>query len=235
MPPEQPKQIEPTHGFPITHTIKDDEGVITGYGIHARHLTPMRARISDKLSLLAGIAALYGLFKLTDSIQLEWYIILFAYVIIPIAVPWVTRYAFYELFKKNTVVKFETERFHRCGFVQRRTYDRNISHSFAIYRHHRAEGEDRICAALERLLPRVLTLKPFKRYIGASRYIAFEYMDQRQDLMLVYKERTARKILARLNACDKLMDGVAGNGRGEVLKPEAEWSNHGGSIETANI
>lgn len=235
MPPKLSPHIAPTDGFPKTSIIKDDGGAITGYSILVRHLTPMRARISDKLSLLTAIAAMYGLFKHTGISEIEWYFIVITCLIVPITVPWTTRYFFYALFKKNTLIKFEAERINKFGIIHNKSFDRNISHSFAIYEHHRAESENRIFNAFEQLLPRILTIKPFKRYIGASRFIALEYMDQRQDLMLVYKERTARKILARLSACDKLMDGAAGNGRGEVLKPEAEWPDQGGSIATADI
>jgi len=229
------KHVTPTDGFPRTHVIKSSDDSPDKHLIEALYLTPMGARVADKLSLLLGIASIVAVIKASAYFEPTGWITCAALIAVPIATAFGARKALYTLLRRPKSVMFTPDGFEVHGFFRTKVYKRDISHSFSIRQHHKAEREDAICNFFEYRLPWFLILKPFKRYLGDAYYVSFEYMGQRNNLMLVYKHKTAEKILNRLNACDRIMDGSVGNGRGEVLRPEDEWPTQTGSLANASV
>lgn len=229
------KHVKPTDGFPRTRIIKSKDGAPDEHLIQAMYLTPIGARVADKLSLLLGGASIIGTAKAAAFFEPSGWVTGAAMATAPFVTAMASRNGLYHLFRKPKSVMFTPDGFEVRGLFGAKAYKRDISHNFSIRQHHKTEREDAICNFFEYRLPWWLILKPFKRYLGEAYYVTFEYMGQRNNLMLVYKHKTAEKILNRLNACDKIMDGAAGNGRGEVLRPEDEWPTQTGSLASANV
>ena len=55
-------------------------------------------------------------------------------------------------------------------------------------------------------------------------------LGKRVDIAAVYGLPPARAILARLKACDEIMDGKPGTGDGRVLSPKDEWARQPGDL-----
>lgn len=114
---------------------------------------------------------------------------------------------------------------------QREIFDRQIPHRFVLIPHDKAQDEreehdyekQRASAAGGAFRP--------KRYYTQSFIICLDYLGQRKDIVAVFGAKEAQDILARLIACDSLMDGQVQKGKGTVLNPADEWSEQPGDIE----
>ena len=216
--PESQKPVRsPFAGGPrtIERTAVDGTKEIT---VIASAITPLRATLADWVSLgvlayAAGFSAYVG-FQIEDLTNSE----LTGLVGIPAAVFALSRWGLYRLFEKSSRVVFTPERFIRCHVFFPKRFDRAMPHSFALHAHEKKEREEELLTLREKNGKSWPFSRAAKRYYGKSYYISFEYMGQRNDLTLVYKRKKAQSIIARLKACDEIMDGYRGNGRGQTLK-----------------
>lgn len=227
------KTQSPFAGGPTTVESTDQDGAkrIT---VTPKAITPLRARLADWASNLMGTllfcGAVYGATLMGDASAWQFAALLLA----PFAALPAIRAGLYYFFRKSARVVFTPEIFTFYNLIGSKSFDRNMPHSFALYYHDKRERESEIIADKVRSRSgRWWALRPPKKYFGKSYYISFEYMGQRNDLMLVYKHKTAQEIIARLKAVDEVMDGLAGNGRGQALSPEQEWTPQAGALEAS--
>jgi hypothetical protein len=195
-------------------------------------ITPLRAKLADWLSnLMTGTAfcgAVYSATLIGDAPAWQFAALLGA----PFAALPFMRMGLYHAFQKKARVVFTPETFTAHKLFCPKSFDRNMPHSFAIYYHDKKDREAEIIAdKVSARAGRWWAFFPPKKYFGKSYYLSFEYMGQRNDLMLVYKYKKAQEILARLNACDEVMNGYHCKGRGQALKPQDEWTPQAGSLE----
>ncbi|MEO1660111.1 MAG: hypothetical protein AAFR51_03925 [Pseudomonadota bacterium] len=221
----------PFAGGPDTHetTLEDGTQQIT---VVPSAITPLRAKFADWLSWMATLTAIsfciYFLREVTIGSSEE----ALAIYLSPFAAYFLTKFVLYRALKKSVRVVYTPDRLsiHKVLGVKR--FDRAMPHSFALYHHEKKDREEELLSYREKKRAGWWFSRSPKRYCGKSFYISFEYMGQRNDVMLVYKRKTAQQIIARLKACDEVMDGYRGNGRGHTLSPEDEWTDQAGSFET---
>ncbi|WP_339635769.1 hypothetical protein [uncultured Sneathiella sp.] len=65
---------------------------------------------------------------------------------------------------------------------------------------------------------------------GESFHLSFEYMGQRNDVMTIYGQKVALAVLARLRACDQVLNNQASVGDGFATRPEDQWADQPGDI-----
>lgn len=71
---------------------------------------------------------------------------------------------------------------------------------------------------------------PAKRYLGQSYHLSFDYLNQHNEIMTVFRRAHAHRMLARLNAVKHVMENEAGHGAGQALSPERDWSAQPGDL-----
>jgi len=225
--------ISPFAGGPetIESTLPDGTKRIT---VLPKAITPLRARAADLLSILVTVSAICGAVYFATLIgdAPAWQfagVLLASFAVLPII-----RIGLYRLFEKQARVVFTPELFTAYKLFGPKTFDRNMPHSFSIYYHDKRDREaDIIADKVKARSGKWWAFRPPKKYLGASYHLSFEYMGQRNDLMLIYKYKKAQEILSRLNACDEIMDGYSCKGRGQALKPQDEWTPQAGDLEAS--
>ncbi len=214
---------------PNPHSTSKD-GRVNKVFIKPSALTPFRARIVDWLCLLTTVAAAIGALFVAMSFEAPklWHFILTG--TLPALAFGLSRCAFDRLLRKSARVVFTPDEFVIDGLFGERRFDRNMPHRFALYPHNRAEREAEIIRFRMSRPQKSWRLFPPKHYLGSSYHLSFEYLDQRNDIMTIYRREIAHQILARLKACDAIMDGYAGKGAGQSLAPEQDWSPQPGDL-----
>lgn len=223
----------PLSGAP--KTIQDTfDGDIERITVYAAALTPIRARLSDWVSTATGCIALIGaiLAALQTGEAPIWQF--GALAAAPVLAFFGSRMALYHLLRKSVRVVFTPDEFVIHGLFRTRRFDRNMPHKFALYSHDKAKREAEIIRFRVSGMKRSLRLFPPKHYLGASFHLSFEYLDQRNDILTIYRLKDAHRIIARLKACDTIMDGYAHKGTGQALTPEQDWSPQPGGLSIQN-
>ncbi len=219
----------PFEGEPLTTQSIDDNGNMT-FTVTARALTPLRARIADAVAgLIVGYAVLVGIAVAVHAND-PWAFLFFggsAIACRKIIHRWVAAE-----FEKQTVMIFTGDGFavKRGLFGTWESFDRRHNHRFALVHHDQAHAEQREHEHEHRedqMKRRVVFRKP---YYQDSYIVSFEYLGQRNDLMAVYGRPDALAILARLKACDEVMEAQSRNGRGVPMTPAEEWGDQPGTI-----
>ncbi len=104
-------------------------------------------------------------------------------------------------------------------------YDRTVRHSFAMLEHDKARDErESHQARIARAQLRKEVVRP-QRIYDDSFHISFMYYGQRHDVATVYNKQRADAVLARLQACDAVMDGQLKMGDAPATSPSAQWSD----------
>lgn len=214
-----------------TTTESSGEGGEHQITVLPKAITPLRARLADMISLSVAVATagagIYSILQAPEPTSVQ----LTALLIAPVAAYFAAIYGTYKLFQKSARVVFTPELFTTHRMLGSKSFDRSMPHSFTLYYHEKKDREEELLSYKERHRRARWWSRPAKRYFGNSYYLSFEYMGQRNDLMLIYKHKKAQEILARLNACDDIMDGYSGKDRGQAMQPENEWASQAGDLE----
>lgn len=219
----------PFAGKPVTTETKDEQGRST-YSVELSALTPLRARVADWLSGIASFAVGIGALRLIFMLHVSNTPQILALLVAPLPAYWIARYALYRGMQKTVHVMFTPEHFTIRRMLGNKTFDRNLPHSFALYVHDRAGREEEVLSYKESKLKNSWWPWALKRYLGRSYHLSFDYLDQRNEIMTVYRRKHAHAMLARLNAVRRVMDNEAGFGSGQALAPERDWTAQPGEL-----
>ncbi len=224
------KPVSPFNGKPATEQVTNADG-IASFHVRPYELTPLRAKIAD----IAGSITALGL-NAAGIIQFEVFIgepdWLWAVALVG---PWLAypliRRLYRVLLKKGTEIVITPEQFKFRTWKGWQTYDRQLPHKFALIPHDRAqaEKEEHDLEIRQEQARRQIISKT--RYYGESYHLSFEYLGQRNDVLTIYGRKEALAVLARLKACDEVMDSQARMGDGIALDPEDQWSDQPGEIK----
>ncbi len=227
------KVQSPFDGKPTTTEFKDDDGRST-YTVALKAMTPLRARIAHWLSLLAGIAVAICAVRLAFQLGgLDWYEAA-ALLVSPILAYWAMRFWLYYAMQRCVRVVFTPEQFQIERLFSIKRYDRNLPHGFALYHHDRAGREEEVASFRERRRNGWWQLFPPKRYLGNSYHLSFQYLDQRNIIMTVYRHKHAQRLLARLNAIKRILETEA-KGIDEVQSPQRDWTAQPGELSGSTL
>ena len=222
--------LSPFHGRPRTRLHIGKDGALS-FSIHPRELTPIRARIADNLAPLTAIwAAWQGVVSVASlPMPPDW--LYWAAIVGPIlALPLLKR-AYRWLLKRRWQMVMTQEQFKVQTWRGWRSYDRHLPHKFSLLLHDKAQLEkERIELKLRRGKTNGKTYSQL-RYYGDGFHISYEYLGQRNDIATVFIQRNAVALVARLRACDEVMDGQAMMGDGTALAPEDQWDDQTGDIK----
>jgi hypothetical protein len=221
----------PLDGKPETREETDDDGNLC-FRVIARVLTPVRAKVADKLgeTTAAAGALLTGLYIVDHNLPPIG--LLFAGAI------WFLHPLCEKLWREglkrkvNLVVTADEFRFH--GRMRWITFDRALQHRFALVIHDLAKQEH-AKHELEVLKARKRgkIVQP-RRYYQESYHFCYELLGQRNDITEIFGRPDAQAVLARLRAIDEVMNARAKRGDGTALKPGDQWVEQPGTIpETA--
>lgn len=241
----------PFDGKPATCKFSDDQGR-TCYEVKIEAMTPLRARMADWFSWTAALGAGVGGITLAFVMPEPnaWPVsdvlpLFLTEHITPIAVSLIlagpvmsffaAKAALYQVMQKTVRVVFTPDEFVIHGLFGKKRFDRNLPHKFAAYPHHRAEREEKRLRFWESKYQHRWWSWSRKRYLGQSSRLSFDYMDQRNVIMTIFKHTNAQRIFARLNAVKDVMDNERSQGAGQALSPEQDWSPQAGALETGVI
>ncbi|MCG8042453.1 MAG: hypothetical protein JAZ17_03545 [Candidatus Thiodiazotropha endolucinida] len=223
------KIISPFDGEPKTEQFIDENGN-TAFRIRAQAITPEQVKKAE-LWAVATILWLMGmgfqvLTENPDASPLAW----FAFLIGPILAYPILNDLFRSSYYTETRIEMTIDEFRIKRFPGWQRFDRTLPHRFALLVHDKTQKEkDANELAVRQAQARGQVVAP-KRYYGDSFHVSFEYLGQRNDVMNVYGHKDALAIVARLKACDDILDGEARMGDGIALDPEDQWSKGPGEI-----
>ena len=112
-------------------------------------------------------------------------------------------------------------------------YNRTIKHSFALIEHDKAQDErERHQHQIAQAQLRREAIRPRKMF-SQSFHLVYMYFGQRHDITSIYGEKMANTIVARLQACDALMDAQLKMGDAPVSDPGEQWDAQQGDAPQA--
>jgi len=230
------KARTPFEGFPRTIVLEDcDDGAPIKHIVTPRFQGPWLARVSDLIKWTLSIATAGGALYAGLHYDAPAWATMTGLVAAPSATFAASHFGLPKIITRSGRVIFTPEHFVHFGLIKVHKFDRSLPHSFALFNHHKAEREEeRLSFKESKRAGKWWAWSP-KRYYGNSYYVAFQYMGQRHDLMVVHKHKIAAQILARLKACDDAMEAKVGGGRGQALKPEDEWSDQPGNLDSPDL
>lgn len=216
-------------GKPKTRVFKSHDGGI-GYRIIIREFTPLRAKIFDRLEMSFGLIVFIGGGLSLMSREIErWseYAIGFATLF---AIWAIIHLLLTFIFTKATSVKITANVFSIKSFGGRQNFDRRLQHKFALLSHDEAPQE-KIEQELEvrKAQAKGKIIAP-KTYYGQAYHLIFEHMGQRRDITTIYGHNEALAVLARLKACDQIINAKTQNGNGTATDPRDQWGDQTGDI-----
>lgn len=222
--------LSPFHGKPRTEQHLDKDGGLS-FSIRPRELTPIRARIADTLAPLTAIWAAWEGLVIVESLPMppDW--MYWAVIGGPIlALPLLKR-AYRWLLKRRWEMVMTQEQFKFRTWRGWRSFDRRLPHKFSLLLHDKAQLEkERIEQDLRRGKTNGKTYSQL-RYYGDAFHISYEYLGQRNDIATVFIQKNAVAVVARLKACDEVMDAQDKMGDGTALTPKDQWDDQTGDIE----
>lgn len=149
--------------------------------------------------------------------------------------PWLAHPLIWRLYRvllrKETEIIITPEEFRFRSWKGWRTYDRQLPHKFALIPHDKARAEKEAHDLETRREQARGQFVSKTRYYGESYHLSFEYLGQRNDVLTIHGRKEALAVLARLKACDEVMDAEARMGDGIALDPEDQWSDQPGEIK----
>jgi hypothetical protein len=194
--------------------------------VHIRELTPENVKQAENLATLAMIIGLIGLFIMAME---QPVLFLPGFPAIAIGGMALQRHL-YQALRVDTRVIFTPTEFKVLRRGRWDVYDRHLKHSFVMLKHDesRKEREEQECQA--RAAQAKGEYRPPRRYYDDSYHMVLEYFGQRHDIATVFDEKRARAVIARLQACDAMMDRHINMGESHVLSPEEEWGTQPGGL-----
>lgn len=220
----------PFEGKPTTREFTNSKGQ-TCRRVTIEAMTPWRARVADWLAWTAAIGAGAGGITLAFTLPDPNGWVIGGLLASPLPAYFIIKLALYQEMKKSVRVEFTPDEFLVYGLWGIKRFDRHLPHKFTLYEHDKAEREEAKLSWRERKLAHHWWSWNLKRYCGQSYHLSFEYLDQRNVIMTIFKDRAAYKILSRLNAVKHVMDNEANRGAGQALTPAQDWSPQAGAIE----
>jgi len=220
----------PFQGWPTTTESTNDNGTheIT---VAVDAIRPFFVRLADMLCITLTVlvipAAIIGAFNTPDETPMQ----VIAVLLLPFAVYPLAKFALYRWMRTTTRVLFTPETISSAAMFGKKRFDRNMPHKFALYPHEKGDREEEVKSFKDAQGTQNWWRRPRKRYYTKSYRLSLDYLEQRNDLMLIYGHKTAQLALARLNAADKVMDGYSGKSHGQALRPQADWQPQAGELQ----
>lgn len=223
-------QISPWDGFPKTRLETDENGKRC-FIVTPRVLTPMRAKAAEAMAgVIAIMLTIIGILYLSDSQNEPDVWMLLA---IPLA-PWLFFPLIYwfsaAFFAKETKIVLTEKRFEVHGFITKRVFDRTLPHSLSLFQHDWAEAEMRENDFAIRKAAREGRVIQKTPYYADSAVVSFDYLGQRNDVLVAYPKTAAHNVLTRLQACDAVLNRQIGSGDGITTNPSDQWRDQPGDI-----
>lgn len=230
--PYKEHAVSPFEGKPDTKQVVHKDGRVS-FHIQAQELTPKGIKraewYTEILTWLWFAAAVYGWLDQPNPEFIE--------IAVNGGLPWLVRPFAKKLFmkeaRKKTEMMIGTDKFALRERKRWKTFDRRIEHRFSLIPHDKAreEAEDNEFAVRSAQAAGNAIRK--KRYYGDSYHLTYEYMGQRHDIAEIYGRKEAMAVLARLKACDSVMDMQASRGKAVTMRPEDEWGEQPGALPEA--
>ena len=200
------------------------------YIVHARALTPFRAKLADRGTPLTTIAVfagtLYGIIVATTQVLEVWAA---GAALVAGSYP-AARYLYRRALARSATFEFTPDTFAVRRLIGWKRFDRRHPHAFSLLPHDKARDEHDAHDLATRKAQLKGSAIQKKRYYGESYHLSFDYLGQRFDLMTIYGHKEALAIQAELAAADQIMDGIARKGLGITLRPDDDWSEQPGDI-----
>jgi hypothetical protein len=212
----------PFDGYPETREETDEHGR-PRFRVTAKVLTPLRAKIADKLGeVTAAVGAAAGAMYIVDH----------NYPPITLAAAagiWFGRPLFEKLWREGVrrkveIILTEAEFSFRDWAGRWIVLDRDLQHSFALRFHDLAKQErDQHELQIVKAQQNKKIVQP-RRYYQDSFHLVYELLRQRNDITEIYGAPEAQAVQRRLGAIDEVLKARAKRGHGTPLKPEDEWA-----------
>ena len=221
--------VSPFDGKPETRQLTSQDGRVI-FEIIAKELTPLRAKFANALAWIIALAAAgFGFFTVFQMVDPHGFHII-AFGCGPlIAIP-LFEWGIGKLLRKETAMVLTVDEFAFQDSKNWKRFNRQIDHRFSLLPHDktRDEAEDNEFAVRKAQANGKVIRK--KRYYGDSYHLSYEYMGQRNDIAVIYGRKDAMAVLARLKACDTVMNMQAAKGAPVNMKPQDEWADQPGDI-----
>lgn len=223
-------QISPWDGFPKTRLETDENGKRC-FIVTPRVLTPMRAKAAEGMTMVIAVALtaigfIYLSGRPTEPAAWTWFVVPF--------LPWLFIWLIYGfaayIFGKETKIVLTEKRFEVHGFITKRVFDRTLPHSLSLFQHDWAEAEMRENDFAIRKAAREGRVIQKTPYYADSAVVSFDYLGQRNDVLVAYPKTTAHNVLTRLQACDAVLNRQIGSGDGVTTDPSDQWRDQPGDI-----
>ncbi|MGQ4878895.1 hypothetical protein ACOJCM_10040 [Billgrantia sp. LNSP4103-1] len=194
--------------------------------VYIQELTPESVKHAENLAGLVMLISVIGLF-ITMTEQPILYFPGFPAILIGGGI--LQRFL-YQALRTETRVLFTPTEFKVLRRGRWDVYDRHLKHSFVMLKHDEArqEREKQECQA--RAAQAKGQYSTPRRYYDDSFHMVLEYFGQRHDIATVFDEKRARAVIARLQACDSMMDSHIRMGDSHTLSPEEEWGAQPGGL-----
>ena len=222
----------PFAGKPATWQVTDRNGM-PAFRVEPRVLTPARAMAVSFLSQLGGLAALgFGLAGVVGADNPTPDMLATA-IIVPAIGYAALRQVLGTLFRKRVRLMLTLDKFSVRGLFGWKHYDRELPHRFALVQHDwtQAERDEEDYRTAQAQLKKQAVRK--QRWYANSFHVSFDYLGQRNDIVTVFGQQEATALVARLKACDDVLDALARRGQGTPLSPEEDWADQPGEIPEA--
>jgi hypothetical protein len=227
MQPIGDRNRQPFDGKPATREETDENGN-PEFRVSLRVLTPLRAKLADKLGEATAYAGTIGfiLNAVNDDPS--------GMSLIGAGVAWVLRPVFEtawrEALKRHKQVAVTREQFRFRGWLGWVSFDRALQHRHAVIPHDLARWErDQHELEIEQARQRHKVVQP-RRYYQDSYHLIYELLGHRNDITEIYGRPDAQAAVARLRAIDDVLNARARRADGTPLKPGEQWVEQPGSI-----
>lgn len=224
------KILSPFDGYPTTRRKTDRQGQ-PYFTITPAYLTPFGAKCADFLTGASTIGLLAGSIWLLQGMgHFEtWHLI--AALGGPFLASPLLKTGWRSFLKTSDKITMTQDQLKTGGPLGGRCFDRKLPHKFALVLHDKTRREQEQYELQQRRdqLSGRVTRKT--RYYAEAFHVSYEYLGQRNDLLTVFGHKDALAILARLKACDEVLDGMTNKTDGISLDPRDEWGLQPGDIE----
>lgn len=221
--------ISPFSGTPRTIKVAGKNGASI-YRVFPRELTPVRAKAADGIALAScfgGMAEAVLYLADMTSVPDHYWVGAFAG---PLALYPIAKRLTRGLFAKGLRIEMSGERFRVKRWFGWRAYDRQIPHRFSLVPHRKAEREQEAHMIAQQQAAQRGQMIRKRAYYGQSFHLVFEYLGHAHELAEIYGQERALKVLARLKACDDVLNHEAGNSEGIATDPKDQWDDAPGGI-----
>ena len=214
------KDRHPFDGRPPTREVTDANGNPV-FHVNARVLTPLPAKVADKLGSFTALAASLACLAYAMQHFPPLVALVFATAFLPLQ-PLFEKLWRVALRRKIAIVVTKDEFRFRRRF-RWISFDRALEHSVALVVHDRARAE-RECNELEmqKAQLRRKAVQP-RRYYRDSYHLTYQLLRQRNDIVAIYGLPEARAMLSRLRAIEDTINARAHRSDGSPSKPGDQW------------